>query len=134
LPTLFTATANAQGKSEVAPTTDTTPPKETRRWSLPALVGEQGMPTTARYLSYFALVFVVMRWWKMSERRRAQRFSLFGVVAAAFWGTVLLFLWPRPEEPYGVVALVLAAIIIQLVSPWEPPPAPKAKKLRLANA
>lgn len=105
-----------------------------RRLALPALFGEQGMSTTVRYLSYFALAFVVMRWWKMGERRRPQRFSLFGVVCAAFWGTVLLFLWPRPQEPYGVVALVLAAVVIQLVSPWEPPPAPKAKKLRLANA
>jgi hypothetical protein len=95
---------------------------------------DQGVSAGARYLAYFAIAFVVMRWWKLGERRRSQRFSLFGVVAAAFWGTVLLFLWPQPMEPYGVVALVLAAVIIQLVSPWEPPPAPRAKKLRLANA
>jgi len=140
LPALFASTSIAAEPSEGMLAKDIAPPKQEttsqsrRRWSLAGLLGEQGMPPMVRYLGYFALVFVLMRWWKLSERRRTQRFSLVGVVAAAFWGTVLLFLWPRPEEPYGVVALVLAAVIIQLVSPWEPPPAPKAKKLRLANA
>jgi hypothetical protein len=138
LPALFAGTARANGSStSSSPPVAKETPSETKaapRWSPTAWFGDQVVSPGARYLAYFALVFVVMRWWKMGERRRPQRFSLFGVVSAAFWGTVLLFLWPQPQEPYGVVALVLAAAIIQVVSPWEAPPTRKARKLRLAKA
>ncbi len=83
----------------------------------------------AAYLSYFALAFFALRWWKLSELRRPQRFSFAPVLAAAFWGAVLLLLVePRPLN--GAIALVLAAAVVQLVSPWEEPPPPPARKLR----
>jgi hypothetical protein len=92
------------------------------------------IPVAACYLSYFGLAFFALRWWRMADRCRAQRFSLFPVLAAGFWAFVLLFLWPLPEPPYGVGALVMAAAIVQLVSPWEEPPPPRAKRLRLRYA
>jgi hypothetical protein len=92
------------------------------------------LPVAACYLSYFGVAFFALRWWKMADRRRHERFSFFAVLAAGFWAYVLLFLWPRPEHPLGAVALVLAAVIIQLVSPWEQPPPPKTRKLRLHYA
>ncbi len=88
-------------------------------------------PVAACYLSYFGLAFFALRWWKMADRHRGQRFGLFPVLAAGFWAYVLLFLWPWPEAPRGVVALVMTAAIVQLVSPWEPLPPPRAKRLRL---
>src|SRR5262249_605300 len=35
---------------------------------------------TACYLLYFGLAFFVMRWWKMAEPQRLERFSLFAVL------------------------------------------------------
>jgi hypothetical protein len=83
----------------------------------------------AGYLSYFALTFFALRWWKMTERRRPQRFSLLPVFAAGFWGLMLLLVWPQPW--HGAVAVVLASAIVQLVSPWEEPPPKTDRRMRL---
>jgi hypothetical protein len=98
------------------------------RWAQP------DVPVAACYLSYFGLAFFVLRWWKLTERRRPKRFSLFAVLAAAFWGLVLFVLWPGSQATVGVVTLVMAAVIVQLVSPWEPAPPPPPRKLRLPYA
>jgi hypothetical protein len=95
----------------------------------------------ASYFSYFALAFFALRWWRMTSRRRSQRFSFAPILAAGFWGVVLMLLvrphswigglgqvWPGP------VVLVMASAIVQLVSPWEQPPPPPAKRLRLRYA
>ncbi len=88
----------------------------------------------AGYLSYFALALFLLRWWRMADRRRAHRFSLYPVLCAAFWALVLYFLWPKPQQPFGALALVTAAVIVQWVSPWEAPPPPLARRMRLRNA
>src|SRR5205807_8635260 len=44
----------------------------------------------ASYLSYYALAFFALRWWRLTDPRRPQRFSLVPVLAAGFWGLVLL--------------------------------------------
>jgi hypothetical protein len=69
----------------------------------------------------------------MAGRRRAHRFSFAPVLAAAFWG-MLLYLMVRPEHAQGVLVLALSAAVVQLVSPWEPPPPPAAKRMRLRYA
>jgi hypothetical protein len=103
-----------------------------RRGFVGGLFGaSQGLPVAACYLSYFGLAFFALRWWRMADRRRPQRFGLFPVLSAGFWAFVLLFLWPKQVMPYGVVALVMTAAIVQLVSPWDQPPPPRAKRLRL---
>jgi hypothetical protein len=91
------------------------------------------LPVAACYLSYFGLAFFVLRWWRMADPRRPQRFSLFPVLAAGFWAYVLLMFWPWVMHR-GVVALVMSSAIVQLVSPWVPPPPPRAKRLRLRYA
>jgi hypothetical protein len=107
----------------------------------PAFVSRSGpsSPTSinvvAGYLSYFALALCVLRWWKMADRNRAHRFSCFPVIAAGFWALVLYpFIWPTGEAPYGAIALVTAAVIVQWVSPWEQPPPRAARRLRLRYA
>jgi peptidoglycan/LPS O-acetylase OafA/YrhL len=91
----------------------------------------------ASYFSYYALAFFALRWWRMTSRRRPQRFSFAPILAAGFWGVVLLLLIRPQHQPTPVMAavvLVMAATIVQLVSPWEQPPAPTARRVRLRYA
>jgi hypothetical protein len=111
-------------------------PAPRRGWLLDGLFRSgTDLPVAACYLSYFGLAFFVLRWWKLADRRRPQRFSLFSVLAAGFWGYALLLLWPQQQQqPVGFVALVMASVIIQLVSPWEAPPPRRSRRLRLRYA
>jgi hypothetical protein len=87
----------------------------------------------AAYFSYYGLAFFAIRWWRMAARRRSHRFSFAPILAAAFWALVLMGLVP-PHHTVGVLVLAMAAAVIQLVSPWEAPPPPAAKRLRLRYA
>ncbi|MFO0877490.1 MAG: serine/threonine-protein kinase [Gemmataceae bacterium] len=91
----------------------------------------------ASYFSYYALAFFVLRWWRMTARRRTPRFSFAPILGAGFWGAVLLLMIRPQHQPWpGLAALVLVmtAIIVQLVSPWEPPPPAPARRVRLRYA
>jgi hypothetical protein len=92
----------------------------------------EALPKVAEHLSYFALAFFALRWWKMTDRRRSQRFSFGPILAAGFWAFVPLLVWPHLRA--GAVVLVMAAAIVQLVSPWEQPAPPANKKMRLRCA
>jgi hypothetical protein len=90
------------------------------------------LPAGSGQLSYFALAFFGLRWWKMTDRRRSQRFSLGPLLAAGLVGGVLLLVWPEPWR--GLVVLVTSAAVVQLVSPWDPPAPQAARRLRLKYA
>ena len=106
-------------------------PVHSHAWS--AAGQPSSLPAAAGYLSYFGLALFALRWWKMADRRRSHRFSLAPVFAAAFWGVALGAIgpWSWPETLRGVLALVMAAGIVQLVSPWEPLPRTVARPVRL---
>jgi hypothetical protein len=91
-----------------------------------------GWADVAAYLSYFALAFFALRWWKMADRHRAQRFGFLPILTAGFWSVILMLVWPQPWR--GPVALVMTAVIVQLVSPWEQPPPPAPRRMRLRYA
>src|SRR5262249_53057231 len=92
----------------------------------------RGLVAGAGYLTYFGLALGALRWWRLADRKRKNWFSLFPVLAAGFWAMVLSFLWPWSEQPmFGAAALVTASLIVQWVSPWEPPPPPPPRRLRL---
>ena len=99
---------------------------------LQALAAENNLAETAGHLSYFAVAFFALRWWKMTDRRRGQRFSFGPLLAAGFWALLLLLVWPGLWR--GAVVLVLAAAVVQLVSPWEQPPPAASRRLRLRYA
>ena len=92
----------------------------------------RSLPVLACYLSYFGLMFLALRWWKIGEENRPQRFNLQSVLATAFWAYILLFLLPASDQRQeGFLSLVLISTIVQLVSPWEPRSRERSKKLRL---
>lgn len=93
--------------------------------------------TEATYVCYYALAFFVLRWWRMTARRRAQRFSFAPILGAGFWGAVLLLVvrpMHLPSYTLAALVLVMAAAIVQLVSPWEPPSPAPARRVRLRYA
>src|SRR5262249_20109826 len=87
----------------------------------------------AAYLSYYGLAFFALRWWRMADRRRARRFSLFPILASGFWSSLLLLL-VGSQYWHGIVVLMMTAAIVQLSSPWDQPPTPAPKRLRLRYA
>jgi hypothetical protein len=115
----------------IGPTNETETTSESSKWAQFAsfLPSGETMPQAASYMAYFALAFFALRWWKITERRRSQRFSFGPILAAAFWSFVLLLLWR--DSWRGPVVLMMSAAIVQLVSPWEQPPPPASRKMRL---
>jgi hypothetical protein len=99
-----------------------------------AIMPNTGIGHLAAYLSYFALTFFALRWWKMADPKRSSRFSFVPVLAAGFW--CLLLSWVCWQAvPLALVPTVAASVIVQLVSPFEPPPQPAAaRRLRLRQA
>jgi hypothetical protein len=93
------------------------------------------LPVIAGWVSYFGLMFLVLRWWKDVEEQRAHRFSLHAFLATAFWAFILLFLLPTAHErQIGFSTMVLTSAIVQAVSPCTQPAPPRGKRLRLRYA
>jgi hypothetical protein len=92
--------------------------------------------TGIRYAFYFGLAAAAMRWWKITDRQRRERFRLFPLFAAGFWGCALLFLWPWESAPggVGVAPLVIAAVAVQVASPWAGPVSPVGRLGNLPRA
>ncbi len=92
----------------------------------------------AGYAAYFGGVLGAGRWWKTAAEDRPDRLTLFPPLAAAFWGSLLAFLWPTWESGSiltgAVVPLVLATVAVQAVMPWTPPLPPGPRKLRYRPA
>jgi hypothetical protein len=94
-----------------------------------------------RYMTYFGIALCAVRWWKLAERNRQRRFSFYPVllVALASW---LLYgiIWASVADTMGYeglqapIALTLAAVIVQVVSPWEAPAPKPVRRLRLRYA
>jgi eukaryotic-like serine/threonine-protein kinase len=85
----------------------------------------------AGLISYFGLALGLLRWWKIADRRRGTWFSFFPVLATGVWALLLMVVWPWHGRPYGVAALILSSMIVQWVSPWQPPPPPTPRRLKL---
>jgi hypothetical protein len=115
--------------ASLAPVREDPSPVAKAAWGLPV---EGAGFNMAGHLAYYALALFVLRWWKLADRRRSHRFSFAPILAAGFWGAVLLLVWAEPWR--GTLVLTTAAAIIQLVSPWEQPPPPVTRRMRLRYA
>ncbi len=107
----------------------------TPTWSEPIQVEEglisQGMldlplpadgasPQPAVYVAYFALLFLLLRWWRQAEYTRGARLSVWTVMVCLFWAWLLQLFWWFPQ-PTGMMAAGVIAVSTQLASPWMPP-------------
>jgi len=134
LGSLLTSQAQAQeAKAPLNHEPNVTPDVRVRAYWESLFRTRSQLPVVACYLSYFGLAFFAIRWWNLADRRRTYRFSMFSVLVAGLLGFFLMFLCPGPQEALGVVTLVSAAAIVQLVSPWEKAVSTHPRKLRLPN-
>jgi hypothetical protein len=110
--------------------------QELRRSWLGTLYPENtSMPILACFISYFGLMFLVLRWWKTTELNRSKRFSVLAVLGVMLWGYLLLFLLPNVHHrELGFVSLLLTAVVCQAASPWKEKLPLRKKKMRLAAA
>lgn len=92
-------------------------------------VSPETLSTGVRYLFYFGLAVGACRWWRATDRKRRERVRFIPLIAAGFWGTVFLFLWPGTGAMMwvGVSVLVIAMVAIQVASPWIGPPALRSR-------
>ena len=96
-------------------------------------VSPETLTAGLQYLFYYGLAIAACRWWRASDRGAGKRMRLIPIFGAAFWAAVFLFLWPWDSSPMivGMAPLVIAAIAVQVASPWAgPQPAPLPLPLR----
>ncbi len=76
-----------------------------------------GQPTVYGYLAFFAFLFLVPRWWKLSDPLRRTSFALWPVALCGVWGLVLAWGCCFPQ-PLGVMWGAITAMAVQLSAPW----------------
>jgi hypothetical protein len=65
---------------------------------------QHGMnPDAAVFMTYFAFLFLVPRWWRQGESTRTGRVSLWATIVCVFWAWLLHFFWWFPQ-PTGMMA------------------------------
>jgi hypothetical protein len=89
------------------------------RWTT-SRPGEGFAPTLAMYMSFFAFLFLVPRWWRQAEFTREKRISIWWIAVCVFWAWVVHLLWWFPQ-PTGMMVAGVIATATQLASPWMPP-------------
>lgn len=77
-------------------------------------------PTLVVYVTYFAFLFLLLRWWRQAEFTRSSRLSLWSVAACVFSAWLLQLFWWFPQ-PIGMMVAGVIAVSTQLASPWLPP-------------
>ncbi len=87
-----------------------------------------------RAMLYYGLVLAAVRWWRMTEPHRRERFRIGPVVETAFFAGLFLFLWVWETTPVilGLAPPVIAAIAVQLTAAWRPASRSGTPALRLA--
>ncbi len=80
------------------------------------------LPRSLGEASYFGLLFLGPRWWRLADSRRELRFNPWLVIVPGFWAAVVSSFWhggPQNPEMWRVVATGLIAAVTQLACPWE---------------
>ncbi|MGE3642166.1 MAG: hypothetical protein AB7G28_26720, partial [Pirellulales bacterium] len=88
---------------------------------------ENGNPSLPMFVTYFAFLFMILRWWRQAEFTRNQRLSLWSIAVCVFAAWLMQFFWQFPQ-PAGMLVAGVTAFATQLASPWLPP-----SKRRVSN-
>ena len=72
------------------------------------------------FVGYFAILFVVLAWWRQGEYARSSRVGIWRIVWCGLVAWMLHFVWWFPQ-PLGMITAAAVALAIQLSSPWMPP-------------
>jgi hypothetical protein len=86
-------------------------------WNQPAAGAN---PSLAMFVTYFACLFLLVRWWRQAEYTREARLSVWHVVTCVFWALLVHLFWWFPQ-PAGMMVAGVIAFTTQLSSPWLPP-------------
>ena len=79
------------------------------------------------FLSYFGFLFMLIRWWRLSDPLRPTRLSLWSTAVCVTWAGAIYMFWPFPADwtflpqPWGFMLAATIAIAVQLSSPWVDP-------------
>lgn len=82
-----------------------------------AFFDSAGQPELFAYLTYFGLLFLLVRWWQQAELFRVNRFSVGSVAWVAFMAWVVNWITPFPA-PWSWYSAVALAVTVQLSAPW----------------
>jgi hypothetical protein len=77
-------------------------------------------PSLPIYATYFAFLFLFVRWWRQAEFTRESRLSLWRVTTSVFAAWLVHVFWWFPQ-PAGMLVAGVVAFTTQLASPWLPP-------------
>jgi serine/threonine protein kinase len=80
------------------------------------------LPRSLGEASYFGIVFLGPRWWRLADSRRELRFNPWLVIVPGFWAAVVSAFWhggPHDPEMWRIAATSLVAAVTQLACPWE---------------
>jgi hypothetical protein len=91
-----------------------------QEWLRLPRVGEGINPSLLVYMTYFAFLFLLPRWWRQAEFTRDNRLSLWWLSVSMFWAWVIHLFWWFPQ-PTGIMAAGVIAAATQMSSPWMPP-------------
>lgn len=81
---------------------------------------EDANPPLPIYIAYFAFLFLLPRWWRLTEFTRSTRLSLWCMMTSVFTAWIVHFFWWFPQ-PIGMIAAAVISLSTQLASPWMPP-------------
>lgn len=81
---------------------------------------ENGNPSLPMFVTYFAFLFMILRWWRQAEFTRNQRLSFWSIAVCVFAAWLMQFVWQFPQ-PAGMLVAGVTAFATQLASPWLPP-------------
>lgn len=81
------------------------------------------------FVAYFALIFLLVGWWRQAEAVRGMRVNVWSILWCGFvaWLLTLFFWFPQPT---GLLLAMAIAVTIQFSSPWLPP----SRRRELAEA
>lgn len=76
-------------------------------------------PTWAGFMTFFAVLFSVRQWSKLTDPRRRVRFSVSSVLMTLFvaWVATLVFAFPTA---WALAWASVIGCVVQLASPWDP--------------